>query len=438
MQRLIHLAAPLAVLMVSGCFFKKETPNHGPDLHEGGTIMLAKCGYSVSTVSGASIPEAGTPVLAADPTPKFVHLGVGKDPRTGVAISWRTNDETTLATTVQYGVNGATDKSEDGFTFVYDLNAPTSAGISTVRMHETHLCGLVPDTEYTYRVGGTDGNGKESWSPTYTFRTLPMDPTAEVAILVIGDTRDGYSTWGNALAQAYAKMQPDIILFDGDATTLGPIQDEWEAWFAAAAPQLPLAPMILAHGNHDVSAVNWFSQFAMPGDEQNFAVDFGAVHLTVANDTPVDIADLTGTIAQTLDTNLKAGMTAPWNILLHHKPMYSAAAGPHTSDVTLMRNAWGSIVDSNGVDVVFNGHDHDYERSKPMHNNAPQPTTASATVFVVVGSAGADLYDNGSDFWTAFSQKTFSFAIVRVRTGSLQMTAYRDDGTMLDSMMLTK
>ncbi|MGZ3429440.1 MAG: hypothetical protein ACXVCV_22470, partial [Polyangia bacterium] len=103
-----------------------------------------------------------------------------------------------------------------------------------------------------------------------------------------------------------------------------------------------------------------------------------------------------------------------------------------------MRNAWGSIIDVDGVDVVFNGHDHDYERSKPMHNNAPQPTTANATVFVVVGSAGADLYDNGSDFWTAFSEKTFSFAIVRVRTGSLQMTAYRDDGTMLDSMMLIK
>ena len=438
MHRTSTVLASIASLMMSGCFFEKETASHGSDLHQGGSIMLDKCGYTVTTRDGASTPEPGTPLLAANPTPQYVHLGVGKDPRTGVAVSWRTLDETTLATTVQYGLNGATDQSENGFTFVYDLDAPTAAGISTVRMHETHLCGLTPDTEYTYRVGGIDGNGMESWSPTYTFRTLPMDPTTEVTMLVIGDTRDGYSTWGAALQQAFAKMQPDIILFDGDGTTLGPIQDEWEAWFAAAAPELPLAPMILAHGNHDVSAVNWFSQFVMPGDEQNFAVDFGAVHLTVANDTPIDIADLTGSIAQTLDTNLKAGIGSPWNILLHHKPMYSAAAGPHTVDVTTMRDAWGSIVDADSVDVVFNGHDHDYERSKPMHNNTPQPTTTNATVFVVVGSAGAALYDKGSDFWTAFSETTFSFAIVRVRTGSLQMTAYRDDGTMLDSMMLTK
>src|SRR5262249_47986732 len=159
--------------------------------------------------------------------------------------------------------------------------------------------------------------------------------------------------------------------------------------------------------------VNWFSQFAMPGDEQNFTVDFGAVHLTVANDTPVDPADLTGVLATTLGANLGAGANAPWNLLMHHKPMYSAAAGPHVADVTIMRNAWGSIIDANHVDVVFNGHDHDYERSKPMHGNVVQPTTTNATVFVVVGSAGAALYDKGTDFWTAFSEKTFSFAIVR-------------------------
>ena len=302
-------------------------------------------------------------MLANDPAPKFIHLDVGKDPRTGVAILWRTNDEATLATTVQYGVNGATDNSENGFTFVYDLNAPTADGISTVRMHETHLCGLAPDTEYTYRVGGIDGNGKEAWSPTYTFRTLPMDPNAEVTMLVIGDTRDGYSTWGNALAQAFAKMQPDIILFNGDGTTLGPIQDEWEAWFQAASPELPLAPMILAHGNHDVSAVNWFSQFAMPGDEQNFAVDFGAVHLTVANDTPDDIADLTGTIAQTLDTNLKAGMSAP----LEH---------PHAPQADVL-----------GVGGAAHRRRHDDAQRLGEASSTPTPSTWCSTGTITTTSA---------------------------------------------------
>ncbi|HEY2745645.1 MAG TPA: metallophosphoesterase family protein [Polyangia bacterium] len=435
MQRLILVCLPL---LAAGCFFEKETAHQGHDLHQGGTIMLDKCGYSVSTADGASVPEPSSPVLGKDPTPKFVHVNVGQDPRTGAAILWRTNDETSLATTVQFGVNGATDQSESGFTFVYDLDAPTSTGLTEVRMHETHLCGLTPDTEYTYRVGGIDQSGTESWSPTYTFRTLPMDPSAPMTILVIGDTRDGYSEWGTELKQAFATATPDIILFSGDGTTLGPIQDEWEAWFMAVQDELPLVPMILAHGNHDVSSVNWFSQFAMPGDEQNFAVQFGGVHLTVANDTPINPADLTGSILQTLDTNLKAGIGQPWNILMHHKPMYSAAAGPHPEDVTTMRADWLSTVDSDQVDVVFNGHDHDYERSKPMHGDVVQPTTAGATVYFVVGAAGADLYDSGSSYWTAFSEKTYCYAVIRIMPGSLQMTAYRDDGSMLDSTMITK
>ena len=57
------------------------------------------------------------------------------------------------------------------------------------------------------------------------------------------------------------------------------------------------------------------------------------------------------------------------------------------------------------MDLVLSGHDHDYERSKPMRGATP----GAGTVYVVVGSSGAPLYDNGSDVWTQLSEKTFSF-----------------------------
>jgi hypothetical protein len=308
-------------------------------------------------------------------------------------------------------------------------------------MHETHLCGLTPDTEYSYRVGGSNGTSSGTWSPVYTFRTAPdraASPDAEVVVLVIGDTRDGYDVWGQALAQAYQIATPDFVLFSGDATTLGPIQDEWDAWFAAADPILASTAMIGAHGNHDVNSINWFSQFAYPEDEQNFAVDIGPIHLTVANDTPMDPADMTGVNAQTFDTNMKAGANAPWNLTLHHKPIFSAAAGPHPEDAVNERNAWQSYIDADSVDLDLSGHDHDYERTKPMRGTSPQQSSASGTTYVVCGSAGAPLYDKGSDYWTAFSEKTYSFAVLRVRQGMLTLNAYRSDGTALDSLTLTK
>src|SRR5207244_4031168 len=119
-----------------------------------------------------------------------------------------------------------------------------------------------PDTQYSYRAGGGP-SGKEVWSPTYSFRTAPdraAAPDAQVQLLVIGDTRDKPSIWGQALKTALQKGPPDFVLFSGDATLLGDEQGLWDAWFQAADPMLASLPMVLAHGNHEASAVGYYSQ----------------------------------------------------------------------------------------------------------------------------------------------------------------------------------
>src|SRR5581483_4333203 len=172
-----------------------------PDPKMGGSLTLdAPCGYTVTTVNDASRPLISKDhTLGADPTPKLVHLNVPHDARTGMAVLWRTNDETTMATEVQFGAGTSLDQTVEGISFVYDPDPNTE-----IRMHETHLCGLQPDTQYSYRVGGGP-SGKEVWSPTYTFRTAPdraASPDAQVQLLVIGDTRDKPSIWGQALKTA--------------------------------------------------------------------------------------------------------------------------------------------------------------------------------------------------------------------------------------------
>jgi len=423
------------VVALGGCFFKKNIPPLASEVQSGGSLLLDKCGYTITTQDGASVPAAQVNVLGSDPTPKLIHLTVDKDPARSMGIIWRTNDEDTLATKVQFGLAGATDQVSDGAYFVYD------SSIGKIRIHEAHLCGLEPDTAYTYRVGGIGADGTESWSDTAVFRTAPdraASPDAEIVVLVIGDTRDGYMNWGQGLQQAFAKSQPELILFNGDAVTLGPIQDEWDAWFGQGGTAMRTVPMAYAHGNHDVNSVNFFSQFALPGDEQNYAFDFGPVHIAVANDTPIDASDLTGKNAALLDANIKLGAGAPWQLVMHHKPMWTAAAGPHVSDAETVRAAWQKYIDGNLVDLVLNGHDHDYERTKPMRGATPGATPADGTVYLVVGSAGAALYDAGSMFWTEKSEKTYNFVILKIRRTKLDMTAYRLDGTVLDTMTITK
>src|SRR5205823_5265636 len=110
-------------------------------------------------------------------------------------------------------------------------------------------------------------------------------------------------------------------------------------------------------------------------------IDYGAAHITVLNDTPIDVAALTGSAKDFLDSDLTAAAAAPWKIVMHHQPQWSASTR-HGSDTTL-RDTWGPVIDAHTVDLVLSGHDHDYERTKPMRAGAPQATAAQGTVFLI-------------------------------------------------------
>ena len=432
-RTLLSFVLVLPGLVAAACV--KGTPDYVgfTDLH-GGDLELADCGYKVTTGEGAEAPALGLLVFGDDPTPKNVHLGIAGDPRTSMVVDWATEDQSTLATTVRFakGRNLAPEQlteTRTGLTWAYQTGFGSVAR-DRFRIHETHLCGLAPDTEYSYQAGSSRG-----WSPVYHFRTAPdvtADPSAEVVLAFVGDSRAGYDVW-EQLTEQIAERTPDLILFSGDAVQFGQVQDEWEEFFGRAEALLATVPTIAAHGNHESNSAAYYAQFALPGDEQNYSIDYGFAHITVLNDTPTDAAAIAGSTRQFLRDDLAAHQDARWKILMHHKPPFSASTR-HGADNTLQRE-WFPIVDQNDVDLVLSGHDHDFEQSKPLVWNASQQQgqvvsdASLGTVFVVSGGAGADLYPSGTDFWTEYSEKTHSAAILQVNGVRLGMDAFRPDGS---------
>lgn len=398
---------------------------------DGGRIAIEECGFDVVTRVGAEAPVLGGDDVGADPAPFHVHLGFGGDPSTSMAIVWRT-DEATTATVARFGVGTALDREATGVTYRY------AAGLDgvgeLVRVHEVHLCGLQPDTEYSYQVGGGD-----SFSQTFTFRTAPdvtATPDAEVVLAYVGDSRGGYDVWQRVAAEL-AERAPDLVVFTGDIVTIGPNQTEWDSFFEAAAPLLATTPMVAAHGNHEINAVHYYSQLAMPGDESNFSFDFGPVHQVVLNSDPVNVGDLEGVIADYLAADLTAA-TSPWKIVTMHRSLYSSSTS-HGTDTSL-QEAWGPLIDAGDVDLVISGHDHIFERTKPLNAGVVQASAADGTTYIVSGGAGADLYgivDPLPEF-SELATSTYNATVLRVRASMLDSESFRDDGSPIDQFSLAK
>jgi predicted phosphodiesterase len=103
-------------------------------------------------------------------------------------------------------------------------------------------------------------------------------------------------------------------------------------------------------------------------------------------------------------TELEAATANPsimWKVVCYHKPSFTSATdyGPLTD----FRSAYHPLFDTHKVNLIFNGHNHNYGRSKPVRYNASSPDspiiasdlTTNANyinidgrVFITVGTGG--------------------------------------------------
>jgi hypothetical protein len=433
MKYLLALTAAALASSSSACV-KGDPVSFDPTL-KGGTLAIEGCGYSVTTGEGVEAPQPAAPLIGDDATPKHVHLGFIGDPKTSMVVQWRTNDDVTLAGEVRYAEGNALTPDQltqlaPGVTFAF---AAIDQDVHP-RMHQGHLCGLKPNTTYSYQVGTRDPSTEaDHFSPVYSFHTAPdivANPDTEVVLASLGDCRNGYDTWQQlvTLVQTHA---PDLILFSGDAVTFGNTQFEWEAFFSRAEPLFATTPMTFAHGNHEVNAAGFFAQNALPGDQQDFSFDWGWVHVTVMNDTPEDPTVISTSTKDFLSGDLANVPSTQWKIAMHHQPVFSSAVA-HGSTLILQQE-WQPIYDANHVDLVLNGHDHDFEMSKPMVGQTVQSSVDLGTVYLVQGGAGAELYDNAAQFYTSYTEKTFSASILHARRTMLTLDAFRPDGSSIPS-----
>jgi predicted phosphodiesterase len=181
---------------------------------------------------------------------------------------------------------------------------------------------------------------------------------------VIGDSGTG----GRAqyriaeLLEQYRKVYPfELVLMLGD-NLYGPERTrDYEGKFGK--PYRPLleagVKFYAALGNHDEPAQSLYKPFNMSGKRYYTFQPHERIRIYALDSNYMSEDQLKWLEKELRDSN------SDWKICFFHHPIYSSGAR-HGSDVEL-RKVLEPLFIQHGVDVVFSGHEHFYERLKPQN-----------------------------------------------------------------------
>jgi hypothetical protein len=383
------------------------------------------CGYTVSTVDGLPALEPNGDVLGADATPKHVRIGLGggvdasakgyADPSTSFAVLWET-DASTMASKIRVAASPST----------FDIVTPTTGASALVpqelgqgpddgvRFHEAHVCGLQPGTTYYYQVGGGPAGG-EVWSTTQSVTTLPAKGSSDALLVgIVGDTRAnaGPVMPGNdpalpvwkAISGRLQIAGARLALFSGDTVLVGADESMWDHWTDDSDALAGSTLVAMAPGNHENELVRYFAHVVMPGSTKNAeryaSFDAGPVHVLMIDDydgvvaPTIDSTGYANELLAWLETDLARAdgnrASVPWIVTYHHHPAYDSGADTaRVKERQAVQNALVPLFDKHHVDLDLAGHDHFYERSKPLVAGA---VATKGTTYLVDGAGGAPSY----------------------------------------------
>lgn len=300
------------------------------------------------------------------------------------------------------------------------------------------VTGLKPGTTYIYRVG----NGRmEGWSEPALFTTEQETEGAFTFINVTdsqGETEADFELWGRTLDQAFDTFpNARFIVHNGDLTENPEDEVAWDHFFGKASTWLPSIPLMPVTGNHDEvngKADRYTTHFNLPDNGAgnslpgtSYSFDYGDAHFTILN-TESNILGQTEWLRQDLLSTDK-----PWKIVATHRPVYG---GNSYSKVL----EWAKVFDEFGVDLVLQGHNHEYSRSYPVYGGEVT-VPGQGTVYVTINTAGQKFNEKKKDgFYHAvhFQNGKQMFAGVTINGNNLTYQAYDVEGKLLDEFEIAR
>ncbi len=294
-------------------------------------------------------------------------------------------------------------------------------------VHKVEATGLKENTTYYFRVGDA---ALGIWSDVGTFHTAAKNGflTESFSFIDLADTQaldeDEAILSSQTIAKALATVpKAKFIVHGGDVVENGNVEAQWNWLLGHSQQSLLNTTILIAAGNHDNNKNAFIEHFDIkPADSDTntttgayYSVNYGNTHYVVlnTNENSTIYADFSPEQIQWLKDDVAKARTAgaKWIIVNMHKGPYTTANHATDSDImgaTGTRTLVAPIMADLGIDLVLQGHDHIYARSKPIKNGAASPTNKitemlngrkieysvrpNGTIFLIPATAGAKVY----------------------------------------------
>ena len=363
------------------------------------SLMLSVVMIAVSLFTGLTVTTLAEEVSVYDATRINIHPGIDD---TYLNFSWQ-SEEQAFPATVRMKAEGSDtwltftgeskafvikDGYEEGYhdTFVKNCGHTCAsvcgheACTKSQCYHGTYTLpyynmvttsGLEYGVDYTYQLG--DGT---SWSREYTISVADSNPNEGFSYLVFGDTQTADQYYGdymkNALELAVGKFSDvDFLMNLGDNVHENNNRN-YNAYYTAQ-DVLASYPIAVVVGNHELNLctngdrIN-FSDHPTLGlqnppaanGRQDHWFRYGDVLFITFNSGPQQTS-MMADLEQLIIDAKAAHPDTRWTILQTHQGFYANSGGGKN-----WRKDFTSVISKYDIDLVFNGHHHQYTRTESL------------------------------------------------------------------------
>ena len=246
---------------------------------------------------------------------------------------------------------------------------------------------------------------------------------------------------------------PEVVLALGDYS----YSSTATCWFNIIDPIGSITRITIGNHEDQPSEDNsaYLNHFGL--SQQYYSFEYQDVHVITMNSE--QNYDLGSSQYNFVKKDLESASNNPnihWIIVTFHQPAYSSPNSCSSCKAaTSIRDTYHPMFDQYGVDLVLEGHVHNYQRSYPLTFNKNDPSKPLVTntdknryvdpkgpIFIIVGTGGINFHSLAGKESYIVNQQDAKFGFLNIHFSDdgklLGGTFYANDGSILDQFSVTK